>query len=480
LLTRLRTKRRPSSRRAGSSSARRLALVAIFAVCLLGHSAALADSSSPIMVATVFASGSTTTDSVTLADLQGNAARCPQYARGSMDEHGLNGSTTVGLPPSGPQTGTWGLGTVLGCLKTPIPLAAVKSVIVIGGNGAPEAGPNSQLTPADLRTPSDFNNSAEVPVIEDNGSVNSYDRPWRGGSDLNYLDEVHESQAPISIAVFEGPRLTVSVSASPTTVAAGGTVNFTANVSPVNQPGLKYSWNSDGGASDSTSASPQVQFNSAGQYLVSVQVTDAAGGGGGATIPITVTSSSSTPPPPNPNGPGTGPTHSNGNTPGGRQGNRTAHSGSPGSGGKPNGNGSQTTVSGNPSSRQTSTPQSGAQSTGTPGGSSHRRLAHHARSVTHGSRPVTGPKPAAPSTNPLAVPVNGLLISDVSPVAPGASPLVHVIRAPPATAPAIRTPTVTSPWPIVGAGVAVLLLLGLGAGRELRGRLGWRPLGFGG
>jgi PKD repeat protein len=430
------------------------------------------------VVATVFASGSTTTDSVTLGDLQGNAARCPQYARSSMEEYGLNGSTTVGLPPSGPQTGTWGLGTVLGCLKTPIPLAAVKSVIVIGGNGAPEAGPNSQLTPADLRAPSDFNNSAEVPVIEDNGSVSSYDRPWREGSDLNYLDEVHESQTPISIAVFEGPRLTVSVSASPTTVAAGGTVDFTANVSPANQPGLKYSWNFDGGAADSTAASPQVNFGSGGQYTVSVQVTDAAGGGGGATIPITVTSSSSTPPAANPNGPKTGPTHSNGNTPGGRQGNQTPHGGSSGAGGNATGDSSQTAPTGSGPGNAAGQPAN-PQSAASRGGSAHHQ-AQRTRSVTHGSKPVNGPKPAAPSTNPLAVPVNGLLISDVSPVAPGASPLVHVVQASPATAPDLRTPTGTSPWPIVGAGVAVLLLLGLGAGRELRGRLGWRPLGFGG
>ena len=77
-------------------------------------------------------------------------------------------------------------------------------------------------------------------MVQADGSVNQYDRPWRGSPngqpDDDFLDEVQESQdgqpLPVTIEVFEGPPLTVTASASQTTVAAGATVSFTANVSP--------------------------------------------------------------------------------------------------------------------------------------------------------------------------------------------------------------------------------------------------------
>ena len=65
----------------------------------------------------------------------------------------------------------------------------------------------------------------------------------------------------------------------------------------------------------------------------------------------------------------------------------------------------------------------------------------------------------------------GRLVSDVIPVAPGASPLVHIVPATVASAPPARRAIRASTLPAVGATLAVLLLLGLGAGREL----GWRP-----
>ena len=128
------------------------------------------------------------------------------------------------------------------------------------------------------------------------GSVNQYDRPWRGGGqgqpDYDFLDEVQASDndqpLPIAIEVFEGPLLTVTVSASQTTVPVGGTVTFSATVTGQNGSALSYSWNFDGGAQSSTAANPQVTFGNAGQYDVTVEVTDTAGGGGGAEIPITV------------------------------------------------------------------------------------------------------------------------------------------------------------------------------------------------
>jgi hypothetical protein len=61
-------------------------------------------------------------------------------------------------------------------------------------------------------------------------------------------------------------------------------------------------------------------------------------------------------------------------------------------------------------------------------------------------------------------------VSDVTPLSAGASPLVRVVPAAVATAPPARQAIRASQLPAFGAGFAVLLLLGLGAGRELRGR----------
>jgi hypothetical protein len=80
--------------------------------------------------------------------------------------------------------------------------------------------------------------------------------------------------------------------------------------------------------------------------------------------------------------------------------------------------------------------------------------------------PVTGPR------------VNGLLISDVTTVPVDASPLVHTVPGAVAAPPA-RQAVRTSVLPIVGASLAVVFLLGLGARRELRTRRDWRTLRFG-
>ena len=268
----------------------------------LGYPVAVATAdptSDQVVSATVYSpGGASQNDSVSLAALQSNP-RCTAYSGTDMNELGRTGFVDVQLAPGG----TWALSTVLGCLSTPVPVAAVHGVTVINSQGAPEVGPGSMLTPADLapQGSTDFNNPQEAPVVEALGSLNQFDRPWRGNgqgqTDDDYVDEVQGTDngqpLPIAIEVFEGPLLTVTVSASPTTVPAGGAVTFNATVTGQNGSALSYSWNFDGAAQSSTAASPQVTFANAGTYEVTVQVTDSAGGGGGAEIPITV----GTPPP---------------------------------------------------------------------------------------------------------------------------------------------------------------------------------------
>ena len=466
-------------------------------LALLGPAAiAGADPSSDVLVtANVYAPSGISSDSVTVGALQANPGQCPTYQGGqSMNELGRQGFVDVPLAPNA----TWSLATVLGCLQTPIPLTAVKGITVIAANGSPEAGAGSQLTPPDLAsTGSDFNKPAEYPVVQALGSLNQYDRPWRGTpqgqSDYDFLDEVQATQSdqpsPVAIEVFEGPLLTVTANASPTSVPVGGTVRFSATVTGPNDGGLSYSWNFDGGAPNSTTPGPQATFTAAGQYDVTVLLTDSAGGGGSAEVPVTV----GTPAPAD-----TG-SH-------GRSGAGTSHkSHSPTGPRKSSGN-----HAGSPAGAHPSQPSSPARTTSTPTGSS---AAGPSSPSTTGSRPSSttpagshpstpGPsQPSTPSnpstparhanalggrTSPLSrapAPrvvegplVSGQLISDVTTLPAGASPLVHSAAVPADSAPPARQAVRSSPVPVLAAALAIVLLLGLGAGRELRGGSGWHAL----
>lgn len=488
--------------------ARWFALALALALGLLGFSSgpAQADAGSDqVVVATVYSSSGTSTASATLAGLQDCAA---YTGPGTMQELGLQGFVPVTFPSN-----AWALSTVLSCLAPkPVTLNGQGGVTVLDANGSPETDPGSQLTTADLAPPgqTDFNDPQEGPVVSDLGTAIRYDRPWRGPSDgqsdYDFLDQVtdtdNDSPRPLSIEVFEGPLLTVTVHASQTSLPAGGTVSFTGTVTGQNDSGLSYSWNFDGAAPGSSAAAPQVTFADAGQYNVTLQVTDAAGGGGVAPVPITV----GAPPAPatgghNQAGAGTnrkshtqtGPKKSSGHHAGGPAGKpKSSQSTTAGTGrGAKTGTGNTTpgTSSTHASTTPSSTPAGASTHPATTSASPLTTSASPATTSASPARPTASTKRAkhatAPPTRPSApVPfagprVTGVLISDVTPVAAAASPLVHKVSAPLATAPPARQAIRTSPLPVLGAALAVVLLLGLGAGRELRTRRDWRALRFG-
>jgi PKD repeat protein len=343
----------------------------------------------------------------------------------------------------------------------------VNGVTVLNGDGSPQEDSGSLITRADSASPSDFSNSSESPVVEDRGSVIQYDRPWRGSqTDLDFLDEVQESNngapAPIAIEVFEGPLLEVGITASQTSVPVGGTVSFSATVSPPGQSGLTYSWNFDGGAANSTAATPEARFGTAGLYNVTVEVTDAAGGGGGASIPITVGSQ----PAPvsgnhNQSGGGkskkshtpTGPVHSGGTSPGAAAGNSSGTQATGGSG---------------------HTAASSTNATGTAG---------HTSTTTTNGRAGAGRSPAplklfpVPNAGPQAPFVSGRLIADVIPLSAAASPLVRSLPGSRGAAPPARQAIRASVLPALAGAFAVVIVFALGAVRELRWRLSLPRLG---
>jgi hypothetical protein len=475
-----RASRRPetANRRSGILPGRRFALVAGLALAFLGASTGIAgaDDTSPIVIATVYGpGGAQSSDSVSLAALTSGSQPCPEYPEDSMTEYGRGGPVTTQFSP----TDTWSLSSILDCLQTPIPVTEVTGVTIIDSQGAPELGSGSQLTRSDLASPSDFQNTDENPVVQDNGSTVEYDRPWRGGTDQDYDDQVQEAP-PLSIEVFEGPKLTVTASASQTTISPGTTVSFTSTVTGPDDTGLSYKWNFDGGAAGSTQADPQVAFASAGVWDVGLEVSDSAGGGGATTIPITVKSVSETA---GQSHSPTGPSKSRGKTRGGVPGKPRTDASQKAS--SSNGRGAPATTSTPPATTSTpaATTSAPATTTSTPAVSSssststnHKPTARaaHGRAKPSATHPQRGRSPlgATASSEPL---VTGRLISDVLPLSGGASPLVHDVPAAAATAPALGHTARASIVPIVATGLVILLLLALGAGRELRGRRRWRP-----
>jgi PKD repeat protein len=386
--------------------------------------------------------------------------------------------------------------TILGCLQPKISLGDVTGITVLNSDGSAEESQGSQLTPGDLATPSDFQPNTDSPVVADLGSSFQYNRPWRGGSDGNADDQVTSSD-PISIEVFEGPALTVSATASRATVAAGSSLSFSAQVSGNQGSALTYDWSFGDNLPDSHAATPSVTYTDAGSYTVTLQVSDANGGGGGSTVPITVTGSSGTTPPPG--------TSSTPNTTSGPTGTGTNPSG--GTRGTPDGNGKgngQQSSSGNgnhtgkPSQEQTGGPSptsahaqkqsgsatgptggSGGSSGGTGPGGSGSPSAPSPTSSTPQRHPDTGGHHATHtrSTSTAAKPgqlVTGRLVADVTALPAGASPLVQPSPGSAAAAPSPPRPSASSPLAPVAGCLAIVLLLGLGAGRELRGPGWWR------
>jgi PKD repeat protein len=473
-----------ASRRSGTFPGRRLAFVAAFVFVASGLVASTAAADQQIVSATVYSSSGTRQQSLTLAALEANSGQCPQYTGTPPVQHGRGVDTTT---PNFTGGEVWALSTILSCLQPSIPSAAVTGVTIIhaDADGTPESAPGSQLTAADL-TPgsSDFADPGEAPVIGNQGtsSIESiqYDRPWRGGNDNNFDDQVTQTAgSPVAIEVFEGPLLTITPHASATTVPAGGSVSFSATFEPSDVTGASYIWRFDGGGADSLERAPTVMFTTAGTYDVTVQVTDDEGGGGAATIPITVTSS--TPPPAHGKGPPKGPTKSGGKGAGQVPRKRDRGNGGRGHAGSHRGGSTSPSHTSSPSSSSHGTTPAASGGSSLPSGSSSPApvtpLKTHSVGPHRSARSPLKAPPVAPGAQ--APVVTGRLVSDVKPLPAAVSPLVHVEAGIPETSQAARSSVGGSALPAIAAGLAILALLALGARRELRGRRDWRTLRFG-
>ena len=484
---------------------RRLAVAFVLALVVASSTASLAAADQPVVSATIYpaSSGSVTHPTAMLGTLGG----CQGYSGPNpMSMYGSNGA------PLGPQSlatySTWTLAEILKCALQQ-PLSEITDVQVSRGHSFEDLLSNAELTdPAQYQDPA---GTGALPVVSNDGGQdqNTYVRPWRGGTDDNAQDVVVQP-GPISIVVYENsPPLKVTATQSPRSkTASTEAFSFSATVtsqdgSPVPASELSWDWNINDGSTPSLEAAPSHTFQ-AGTYSVTVEVADNSTGlGGTATVTVNALASSGPggQPPggggPKPTGPGTGPTHSGGGPPGrspgttpgtGQSGSHNHNAGSPSVNNQPSKPHSKS--SGQPTQSQSPTPNTTAphtnsaaspETTAGPSAKAHGTKTHRGTNThsAHSSKHVQAPPPNESKPASARPAITGLLISDVRPLPVGASPLVRVVPAQQAAAPAVREAASASTVPVIAASLAIVLLLGLGAGRELRSRRVGRTLRFG-
>ncbi|HEU0316473.1 MAG TPA: hypothetical protein VFR49_04030, partial [Solirubrobacteraceae bacterium] len=309
-----------------------------------------------------------------------------------------------------------------------------------------------------------------VPVIfsGDFGATISYYRPPASSTDYNAGDEVPNVDT-LSLNVLTGRLISVTIRPGSETVAAGTAVSFTAvddHGSPFDPRTDSTTWAVDGGPPSPPSPSFSQTFSN-GEHTITAVVSDGQGGGGAATVQITVgRSQSSTPGSQDSNSPGNtqqpgapaiGPQQSAGTVPGGAPGARNPRP-SPATS-------KATTVrhaGPTPPKKVTAAAPKPRPVAPTP-------LA--APSPNTGA-PVAGPRPSVAPGRKVPL-VSGRLIGNVTLLRPDQSPLVKIVASN-ATAPPVQRPTRTSILPGLAGALAVLVLLALGAGHQLRWRL--RPV----
>lgn len=456
------------------------AIVAAACACAcaaLAIAAPAAGADQTVVSATIYpgAQGSVAAKSATLSQLQ----TCQPYA-GPNPIYLYPGQQPFQAPPDS----TWTVSEVLECGLgvSPGQLSDVQVGTVNRGFEAPLSG-------ASLTDPSQYQDPAApgaLPIISSDGTEdqNTYVRPYRGGSDSNATDQVVQAGEPVALLVYlTGSLLTVTATQQTVSHTSGTwSIRLAATVrdasgAAVPASELTWSWNfGDGGSS--TANSPTHRF-SAGAYYVTVAVTDASTGSGGtATLQVSLGASG-------PAGPGKhngNPRHTKSKNPSGpNHGSPKPTSGAR----KQKKSTSQTTTTqttttpttsatDTTSSTDTTTTATTATSTTTATITATRRATRRATTRAHHApttRTRSQTQPAVPPDAPL---VNGQLISDVNLLPASASPLVHLTPAAATPAAAVRQASHLSAAPALGGALAVGLLLGLGAGRELRGRHRWR------
>jgi len=463
-----------------------VALIGAPAAGLLAPAVASADQA--VVTATIFSGGPAGVSTQTVTT--GALANCPT----DSSPFTLNPGGATYQPAAG---SAWSLGTIVQC-GLRIPSGSLTDVAVQSAHH----GFEDPLSPSDLTDSTHYQDPTApqaLPVISVDGGQNqvTYERPERYAGEANGADEVVDT-GPVRIAVYENaPPLHVRITPRRLASATGLREQFTTAVTDasgaaVPAAALSFNWGfEDGGVS--AVATPTHVFPR-GRWLVTVVVTDHANGTGG-TDTILVADDSRAPGPSNRGGAGSNrqaaspsgavhggrPAPNAGRTPAHARPHRRTSPARP-----PTSGGSEATPSGTATSTAPAT--TSAPATTTPASTSAPATTTPATSTPATSTPAVAPHRTAPIrrrrprriTRPQSSPggrlVRGLLIADVTPVAPAVSRLVHAAPAAVSPAPVVRAARRAT---ALSGPIAVALLAGLlalGAARERRGRRRWRDL----
>jgi hypothetical protein len=506
-----------SNRRSGISPGRRFALALAVAVAGLAWPGTLAaadagsGSGTALLQVTVIggSAGSGGPRTLTVGQLE----NCPQYPPdiGSLRLYRQDGTyATQSLSGE-----SWSLQVALSCGFGLSP-SDITDVVVQRSNRSYESPglSDAELGSGPYNDPTAPGASPVVSADPNDANNTQYIRPWMGGSDDNAQDWVPAAGGPIVVQVYENSSpLTVTITPQQTgSTATTTTYNFSATVTDASgntipASSLTWSWTFGDPSPSSTLPAPPHTYSISGRVVVSVQATDPSTGASGpgwttVTIPSGTDTGDTGQKGAGPTGPTgaqpTGQQDPGGNTPGGGQGSHN----SPG-GGSPTGKQNHKTSDaskhhrhGHKSANHHRSATSNTTGAGTPSGGASSGTGQNGGSSSTGngvpnsqSSPTSSTQPAAPQNSPQPAPaakarhtlVNGLLISDLEPVAADRSPLVYSEPAASGSAPQVRRNITASasPLPTVLGALAVLLLLAVGAGRELRWRVTPRILRLG-
>jgi hypothetical protein len=384
----------------------------------------------------------------------------------------------------------------------------------------PSNGTWSTLSTADLTAQPTTFESGLKPIVWINGGETDYLRPLRGPTDTNADDLISDqSGTPVDLYVSSGPLLEVTASATPTKVHIKQPVSFAARVAGLtpHDGNLIYKWTFQDGLT-ATGSTVTHSFGFTGTFAVIVTVQGSGDDSGGASEPIPVNVGN--PPKAAANGKPLGTSANRNVTPGGATDSKgenpqTAPTHRPSRGSNMNRRSSHSQAagqSGNAASQstalaQTTTPRTAAPpqaatpQTATPPQTTRPRTATPPQSTTLQTTTsanttsvpaaTTSNKPAAkadytgtnrrrsaarsrvaPRRSQEATVVRGRLIADVIPLSVAKLAVRNRAARPPAAQAHAPSASVGggSVAPIAGiaGGCAIMLLLGSGAGLELR------------
>jgi hypothetical protein len=320
----------------------------------------------------------------------------------------------------------------------------------------------SMLTNADLVNPSAFQGGLK-PIFWINGFQTEYTRPLRSPSDTNGNDQILASAGnALDVYIYSGPVLAVTANATPSHAAKNQSVTLTARATNATSldGSLRYTWTFQDGSTAMGQAVTHGYATAGIWYPVVTVQGQNDSGGVSQPIPVTV---------------GSVPKSGSTSKSGGTNPRKDAHLGGPTHSHGTTGNTSPTNKNSGSSATTTSSTTTPTTTTSTTTTTSATTTSHQPGANAHHAAttrpPASSHQQVQPQPSPGGTVVDGRLIADVVPIS--AVQLAQQSSQQPvqAHAPSARAGGGSiTPLGGIAGGCAIVVLLGSGAGVELRSR----------